>query len=184
MKIVLRKEALAFGLPFYFSGKPCPNGHVVERDTKSSGCRQCRKDKSARWRMVHPSRMAQHRDKWARENAVGMRASRKRWRLRNPGRINVLTAGRRARFLQRTPLWTDRDKLAKIYVLADFVTELTGVPHCVDHVIPLCGKKISGLHVVSNLQVLPRQENSGKSNRFQPYAEHYSPEFATALISC
>jgi hypothetical protein len=41
--------------------------------------------------------------------------------------------------------------------------------HHVDHVLPLCGKLVSGLHVAANLQYLPARINSGKGNRFQPF---------------
>lgn len=43
----------------------------------------------------------------------------------------------------------------------------TGVPHEVDHVIPLRGKKVSGLHVVDNLQILVKKDNVRKSNSFE-----------------
>lgn len=45
---------------------------------------------------------------------------------------------------------------------------LMGEPWHVDHVIPLRGKKVSGLHVHTNLQLLPGVENVRKNNRFIP----------------
>ena len=41
MKIISRKEAIEQGLTRYFTGKPCPQGHVAERYTRKSGCVQC-----------------------------------------------------------------------------------------------------------------------------------------------
>jgi hypothetical protein len=58
------------------------------------------------------------------------------------------------------------DAMVAIYAKAKQLSGDTGIPHEVDHVIPLRGKLVSGLHVVANLQVVPRAENRRKSKRF------------------
>lgn len=40
-KIISRKEAIDQGLSSYFTGKPCKNGHVSERNTLSCACKEC-----------------------------------------------------------------------------------------------------------------------------------------------
>ena len=47
-KIILRKEAKVKGLKRYFTGKPCINGHIAERQTSGGSCFHCRRDKLAR----------------------------------------------------------------------------------------------------------------------------------------
>ena len=56
--------------------------------------------------------------------------------------------------------------IQKIYELCKQITLLTGVPHEVDHIVPICGKNVSGLHVPWNLRIITREENSKKSNKF------------------
>jgi len=68
-------------------------------------------------------------------------------------------AKRRSAQLQRTPLWADHAAIAFFYECAPAGTH-------VDHVIPLRGKKVSGLHVAENLQWLPDIDNLRKGNQF------------------
>ena len=79
------------------------------------------------------------------------------------------TAYRRLAKIQRTPAWLtaiDFERINNEYRLASLLTKVTGSPWHVDHIIPLQGKMVSGLHVPSNLQVLSAEENISKSNNF------------------
>jgi hypothetical protein len=73
----------------------------------------------------------------------------------------------RYRRLQMAP-WANAAAIAEMYSTAKQLTQETGVLHHVDHVIPLLGEFVSGLHVESNLQVLPADENIRKRNRYSP----------------
>jgi hypothetical protein len=57
--------------------------------------------------------------------------------------------------------------ILSMYEQAQKLTEATGIPHEVDHVIPLQGRLVSGLHVKENLRVVTRHENRTKSRRFE-----------------
>lgn len=63
------------------------------------------------------------------------------------------------------PPWADKEAMRAIYAQAQRLTMDTGIPHEVDHVIPLLGKDVSGLHVEYNLRVVHRAVNRRKSNR-------------------
>lgn len=88
----------------------------------------------------------------------------------NPVGYAVASAKRRAAKVQRTPHWLSEDDLWMIeqaYELAALRTKMFGFAWHVDHVIPLFGKKVSGLHTPYNLQVIPGSLNIAKNNRFE-----------------
>jgi len=75
-------------------------------------------------------------------------------------------AKRRAHRVRATPKWYRLGDAHKFYVEARRLTLETGVKHVVDHIIPLQGKTVCGLHVKENLQVIPEAENLTKANKF------------------
>jgi hypothetical protein len=82
-------------------------------------------------------------------------------RIQSAG-IKRLHAARRT---QARPQWADLDAINDLYRRAKMLTESTGIPHEVDHIEPLLGKDVSGLHVEYNMRVITRTENRRKSNR-------------------
>ena len=97
--------------------------------------------------------------------------SRKEWRKNNKGYILSVNALRHASKLQRTPKWLtkeDKKKITQIYKQSKHLTETTGEQYHVDHIIPLQGKLVSGLHVPSNLQILHWKDNLAKRHKYVP----------------
>ena len=60
---------------------------------------------------------------------------------------------------KRKPLWANWQEIRRIY-------DNCPPGYAVDHIVPLRGKNVSGLHVENNLQYLTREENSRKGNKF------------------
>ena len=77
------------------------------------------------------------------------------------------SAARHAAKMKRTPGWADKKAIQRIYDEAVRLTIETGIEHHVDHIIPLQGEKVSGLHVEANLQILTAEMNIRKSNKFE-----------------
>ena len=64
------------------------------------------------------------------------------------------------------PIWADAEKIKELYKQAVIKSKETGIQWHVDHIIPLQGELVSGLHVPENLQVIPGIENVKKANRY------------------
>lgn len=91
----------------------------------------------------------------------------KKYQENNLGIFRAIKAKRRAAKMQRTPSWLsefDLDYMKSIYIQAKELEKITGIKYHVDHIIPLQGKEVSGLHVPWNLQIITAEENTRKSN--------------------
>lgn len=93
----------------------------------------------------------------------------KRYLENNRAKINAKLKKRYAAKRNRTPAWLSEEDtwlIEQAYVLAQLRSKVFGFQWHVDHVVPLQGKLVSGLHVPHNLQVIPAWDNRSKSNRF------------------
>lgn len=95
------------------------------------------------------------------EYAVGYRAA-------HLPQLRAHTAKRRSAKMRRTPPWADIEAIKQFHTKADRLTRETGEVWEVDHIVPLQGKLVSGLHTHTNLAVLRRSENRSKGNRYWP----------------
>ena len=92
------------------------------------------------------------------------------WKKANPAKVIANTTRRKKHIKLRTPNWLTKDDHKVIwgfYSIAAMLTKHNNEKWEVDHVIPLLGKNVSGLHVPSNLQLLCSADNLKKSNQFE-----------------
>lgn len=145
---------------WYFTGVPCKNGHIAPRLKSNRGCKEC----------AYARRMAyESTDTYVAWKAKNKKTVASNWQKRNKGSVNANTRKRQSSLLNRTPAWlTEFDilKMKCLYQLAAMRTRESGESWHVDHILPLQGKKISGLHVPSNLTVIKGSENVRKSNKY------------------
>ena len=134
--------------------------YLRERDRKRRT--ENREALNARRRELYVQNIERHHERMCTWRAVNPRNSREYnvgYYARNRGKRCVWQALRRAAKLNATPSWVDYDAIHEIYVNAAMLSMT------VDHVVPLKGKNVCGLHVPWNLQLMSKAENSKKHNR-------------------
>jgi hypothetical protein len=112
------------------------------------------------------ARRVEYNREWRAANVELSRLYGKRWRSKNVDKRNELRQRRNAALRNRLPAWANLRKIRAIYKEAARLTKVTGVRHHVDHIVPVQGVLVSGLHVECNLQILTAAENIRKANSF------------------
>jgi 5-methylcytosine-specific restriction endonuclease McrA len=121
------------------------------------------------WYINNKDRATTRARNWSRSNPDKRFEIKRGWRRRNPGIVCDLKRRRDAALLKRTPPWLTKEQLKEIratYVLASELSWLSEGGLHVDHIVPIQGKNVSGLHVPWNLQIIPARENIRKGNRY------------------
>jgi hypothetical protein len=183
-----RAEAKATGAKYYFTGEPCKHGHIAPRKTKGA-CVECLK---VEWTQAAETRAEYFREYnrkeevrekkhgWYLDNreqviqaaatrpAAVLREYRNAWKEANKTQVLADNKVRRRKHRDATPPWlTRRQKSAicQLYQIAITMTQTTGEQYVVDHIVPLRGEAVCGLHVPWNLRVITQEENLKKSNK-------------------
>lgn len=172
-----RKEALFLGHSQYFSENPCKHGHVSPRRSKSGECIACRQSRTSAWFKENPEKSVEYAKKYDDKikvryikNKDKISARTKEARINNPAIFQARVRARQAAKAKRTVSWVTAEEkwlINEAYELATLRTQMHGFSWHVDHIIPLRGKLVSGLHVPTNLQVISAVQNIRKANRYE-----------------
>lgn len=117
---------------------------------------------------LDPDKVKDRVNTYRRSNRDLINTRQRDYCKRNPSLVAADTARYAARQLQATPVWSCPKACKAVYWAAHQRTKTTGVAHDVDHIVPLRGRTVSGLHVPCNLAVVERSANRSKSNRTWP----------------
>lgn len=181
LPVIERSEAKEKGLNHYFTGRPCCNGHKSIRYVKNGICLECKRISEIERRSKNPEKYREAVNKYYKTDK-GKEASRRsaeRYR-NNPKNKESIARGKYAskeknrclynaisktyakRVRSRIPVWQSTKCIKDYYVKA---TEL-GME--VDHIVPITSDLVCGLHCIDNFQMLTREENASKGNRYWP----------------
>jgi hypothetical protein len=126
------------------------------------------KEHHKKYRKNNKEKVKERQKKYCQDNQEKVKEQQREYQQNNKGKVNASTAKRRAARLQATPKWVSKEQLLEIkgfYIEAARRTEETGIKHHVDHILPIQGENVTGLHVPWNLQILTAEENRKKSNK-------------------
>lgn len=145
----------------------------------NSGFKEKELARGKEYREKNVEKRKEYMQQWREQNKEAQLQYLKQYRLDNKeyftqynkdnrSRILAHTRKRQASLLQRTPPWLDRVSFAEMEFTYEYCGALRsiGLKYEVDHLVPLQGKTVSGLHVPWNLQVISESDNRSKANSF------------------
>ena len=146
------------------------NKKTSSADGYGSFCSACQRAKNKEYYSKNKERMKLEAAKYREENKEYYKEYFSKFAKENRHKKNAVAAKRRASKKQATPKWLtehDHKVIEAKYAMATWLSAVVGIQYHVDHIIPLNGINVSGLHVPDNLSVIPAKDNIIKGNRFE-----------------
>lgn len=144
-----RRKAMDEGRTRYFTGEPCKYGHIAERMTSTKSCIVCKRERDRNWSKLNPEKS---------------KLKRKKQSMQNKERELAYSAARNCR-VKKARLYKSGayfDMIKNIYAMKRDMQKEYGVKLNVDHIIPLQGSNVCGLHVPWNMQITTASHNMSK----------------------
>lgn len=159
-----RQEAREVESKAYFTGLLCKQGHVAKRWTATGNCSECQKKHTKAWSDANPEKVKAFLN--LPEQRAKFKAYGKKHYQANKAYYLEKWQARRAAKMQATTKW-GQDGIRAFYLKAKELEAINpGVKYEVDHIVPLSGKNVCGLHNRFNLQVITRSENRSKARKW------------------
>ncbi len=125
-----------------------------------------RKEKQGAYQKKHRERISELNRKWRKDNNQRVNKLSSEYQKKHRYYYNAKQATYRARKRLATPSWCEHREIIALYNESRMLTQTTGVPHQVDHIIPLVHPLVCGLHCIANLRIVTEHENKTKHNKF------------------
>lgn len=129
------------------------NKHKYSKDGIRGYCRECQSILKKQYRLNNYDTVTLASRLYMANNPSKKKANRLRYKH------NITNA---------TPSWADHTLMNEVYNLSKQLTKSTGIQHDVDHIVPIKGRTVCGLHCQSNLQAIPHSDNMAKLNKIWP----------------
>jgi len=147
-------------------------------------CKLCTGARAKAWRLQNPEKYKKQREKHYRKNKKRLNLISKKyyednkerlqsinrdWKKLNKDSVASSVRLRKKKVRSATPSWLTKEhkqEIQQFYWLAQDLKTVTGESYHVDHIVPLKGENVCGLHVPWNLQVLPADINLSKGNKY------------------
>ena len=166
-----RKEAQLIQSKHFFTGVPCKHGHISKRFTSTKQCCECLSQRSKRadvkakaktYPSNQPDAQAKRNARWKSENTDKYLEYQRQYRRDNRGKMN--SHSKNYKELKNGWVLSSIEKMMveNLYEDCRRISQETGVPHHIDHIIPLSK---GGPHHPWNLRIITAEENLRKSNK-------------------
>lgn len=133
-----------------------------------------KRENAREWRSRNKEKISEKFARWRVDNKEKISARQSDWFQKNKGRVAEYRTRRKRMMFQQTPKWADIRAMQKIYADRDEFRS-AGINASVDHIVPLRGVLVCGLHCEHNLTIKLFGHNSGKGARFDP--NEFDPDF-------
>lgn len=187
MELVSYEYAKANGLKRFYTGVSCKHGHVSERQTSNKSCCACLRAASVKYQKTekghknkikqdnlyykrHKSKLLDNLKQFRADNPNLVRGWKRKEYQKNKAAYVARARNREKHIKLATPPWfSEWDEFLHLMLHEKRIelNKLTGVTWHIDHVVPLQGEFVSGLHCSSNWRLIQASENLSKSNKFE-----------------
>jgi len=120
-----------------------------------------------RWQQRNKQQVDEYNKQYRENNRDLCNARIDKWRKNNPHKVTEYIERRAGYIKDAKPKWADDKLIQEMYNKRDVLSEKHGIQYQVDHIVPILGKNVCGLHVEYNLQILTAEENNRKGNSFE-----------------
>ena len=142
----------------------------AKKDGLQTYCKTCYDEKLKKYKDKKAQYQQNYKVNNLEKHQESSRKATQKWKSKNRARATAWENAREAGKIKATPAWLsefDKIKITCLYQVARMRSEESDQMWHVDHVVPLRSKKVCGLHVPWNLQVIPAKDNMLKSNKFE-----------------
>lgn len=135
--------------------------YLKHKDSEADSNKKYRRNNAIKFKVYSVNYKNRHPDR--------VKASQEKYRKNNLSKFAAKSAKRRA--VQKNSTFEVDSKINRVYAVARMLTKLTGKEYQVDHIVPLKGVNVCGLHAYNNLCVIPAKDNLKKGNKFDDFVD-------------